>query len=116
METSGIDPLEDDVISLTVSYMANYKILSSDTIYIRKSHPVSKKIEEITGITNEMPENGVTKEQAVNFLNHLPHPAPIITEQYDFFVPFLKVLYHTCNQKFDLPNISIDCLAAIVFG
>lgn len=116
METSGIDPLEDDVISLTVSYMANYKILSSDTIYIRQSNPVPKKIEDLTGITNEMLENGVTKAQAVDFLNHLPHPAPIITEQDDFFVPFLKGLYHACNQKFDLPNISIDCLAAIVFG
>lgn len=63
-----------------------------------------------------MLENGVTKEQVVDFLNHLPYPAPIITEQYDFFVPFLKGLYHTCNQKFDLPNISIDCLAAIMFS
>ena len=116
METSGTDPLEDDVISLTVSYMANYKLLSSETIYIRQSNPVSEKIEKITGITNEMLENGVTKEQTVYFLNHPPYPAPIITEQYDYFLPFLKALYHACDQKFDLPNISIDCLAAIVFG
>ena len=68
---------------ILVSYMANYKILFSDTIYIRQSNPVSQKIEKITGITNEMLENGVTKEQAVGFLNHLPYPAPIITEQYD---------------------------------
>lgn len=116
METSGTDPLEDDVISLTVSYMANYKLLSSETIYIRQSNPVSEEIEKITGITNEMLENGVTKEHAVDFLNHLPYPAPIITEQYDYFLPFLRALYHACDQKFDLPNISIDCLAAIVFG
>ncbi len=116
METSGTDPLESNVISLTVSYMANYKILSSDTVYIKQPIPVSDEIEELTGITNEMLENGITKEQAVDFLNNLPHPAPIITERYDFFVPFLKALYHSCNQKFNLPNVSIDCLAAITFG
>lgn len=84
METSGTDPLENDVISLTISYMADYEILSSETVYIKQASPISEEIEELTGITNAMLENGMTKEQAIDYLDNLPHPAPIITESYDF--------------------------------
>lgn len=33
METTGADPLEHDVISLSVSFMADYKIISTETLY-----------------------------------------------------------------------------------
>lgn len=113
METSGTDPLESDVISLSVSYMTNYKIQSTETLYIRQPHPISKKIETVTGITNQMLEHGVTKEQAIEYLNNLS--SPIIIESSKFYLPFLKALYHSCGQKFNLPRVSIDGLAAITF-
>lgn len=116
METSGTDPLTDDVISLSISYMADYKIQCTETLYIKQANPITQKIESVTGITNEMLENGITKEQAVEYLNHLPHPAPIIIESSRYYLPFLKALYHSCGQKFDLPNVAIDGLAAITFG
>ena len=91
METSGTDPLEDDVISLSISYMANYKIQ-----------------------TNEMLEHGIAKEQVVEYLNNLS--SPIIIEFSRYYLSFLKALYHLCGQKFDLANVAIDGLAAIAFG
>ena len=116
METTGTDPLEDDVISISVSYMADYKIQSTETLYIKQSQPITEEIEKITGITNEMLEAGISKEQAVEHLNHLPYPAPLVVKFYDYFIPFLKVLYHSCGQKFKQPYIQMDVLAAINFG
>ena len=63
-----------------------------------------------------MLEHGITKEQAVEYLNNLPSPSPIIIESSRYYLPFLKALYHSCGQKFDLPNVAIDGLAAIAFG
>jgi len=108
--------LEHDVISLSISFMADYNVLSTETLYIRQINPISADIEEITGISNEMLEQGVTKEQAVEYLNNLSSPSPIIIESSKYYLPFLKALYHSCGQKFELPNVAIDGLAAIVFG
>lgn len=114
METSGTDPLEDDVISLSISYMANYKIQSTETLYIKQTCPITEKMEVITGITNEMLEHGIAKEQVVEYLNNLS--SPIIIEFSRYYLSFLKALYHLCGQKFDLANVAIDGLAAIAFG
>lgn len=116
METSGGDPFEDDVISLSISYMANYKIHSTETIYIKQVSPISERIESTTGITNEMLEQGITKEQAVEYLDNLPTNSPIILESYRYYIPFLQALYHSCGKKFDLPYVEMDGLAAIAFS
>ena len=116
IETSGTDPLESDVISLSVSYMANYKIQFTETLYIKQEQPISEKVESITGSSNEMLEEGLTKEQAVEYLNNLPTCSPIIFESYRYYVPFLKALYHSCGKRFDLPYVEIDGLAAIAFS
>jgi len=116
MESTGVDPLVDDVISISISYMANYKIQDTKTLYIKQSAPITEKIEKLTGITNEMLEHGITKEEAVEYLNNLPFPAPIIVESYRYFIPFLQMLFRSCGQHFELPYIQMDVLTAINFG
>ena len=116
IETTGIDPMVDEVISLTVSFMADYEILSSETLYIKPSCPISERIEELTGITNEQLECGITKEEAVKYLMELPSPSPFIFERFSYFVPFLQALFCKCGEKFNAPYITVDGLAAITRG
>ena len=104
------------MISLTVSFMADYEILTSETLYIKPSSPVTERIEELTGITNEQLECGITKEEAVKYLRTLPSPSPFILERFSYFVPFLKSLFSKCGDKFDMPYITVDGLAAITRG
>ena len=33
---------------------------------------------------------------------------PITIESSKYYLSFLKALYHSCEQKFDLPNIAIE--------
>lgn len=116
IETTGIDPMVDEVISLTVSFMADYEILSLETLYIKPSCPISERIEELTGITNEQLEYGITKEEAVKYLMELPSPSPFIFERFSYFVPFLQALFCKCGEKFNAPYITVDGLAAITRG
>lgn len=116
IETTGIDPMVDEVISLTVSFMADYEILTSETLYIKPSCPISERVEELTGITNEQFVCGITKEEAVKYLMELPSPSPLIFERFSYFVPFLQALFIKCGEKFDMPYITVDGLAAITRG
>ena len=116
MTSTGIDPTSDEVIAITIAFMGQYELREKETIYIKPSRPLTEEDEAITGIVNEMLENGMSKEEAVSYLENLPHPAPFIieTEKYDY--PALKALYHFCGKKFDHPYIAIDGLSAITFG
>ena len=116
LTSTGIDPTSDEVIAITIAYMSQYELQEKETIYIKPSRPLTEEDEAITGITNEMLEAGMSKAEAVSYLEHLPLPAPFIleTEKYDY--PALKALYHFCGKKFDHPYVAIDGLAAIAFG
>lgn len=116
LTSTGLDPTSDEVISITIAFMGQYELREKETIYIKPSRPLTEEDEAITGITNEMLENGMSKAEVVSYLENLPHPAPFIieTEKYDY--PALKALYHYCGKKFDHPYIAIDGLAAIAFG
>lgn len=114
MESSGTDPLESEVISISLAYMSGYEIQSTETLYIKQKQLISQEIVELTGITNEMLEQGIDKEDAVKYLDALS--APIIIECERYFLPFLKSLYHSCGQKFDLPYVAIEGFIDIVFG
>ena len=116
LTSTGLDPTGDEVIAISVAYMANYTIYEKETLYIKPSSPLTEEAKAITGITNEMLENGISKEDAIAYLETLPHSAPFIleTEKYDY--PFLKALYHFCGKKFDRPYVAIDGLASIAFG
>lgn len=116
IETTGTDPLEDEIISFSIAFMADYKIRSAETFYIKQARPVSAKAEEITRITNEMLERGITKEEAVKYLDNLPSPSPIILESSKYYLQFIKELYHSCGQKFAQPYVVIDGLASIAFS
>lgn len=116
LTSTGLDPTEDELIAVSIAFMGQYEIHEVKTLYIKPSHPLTAEDEAVTGITNEMLKNGISKEEVVAYLENLPHSAPFVieTEKYDY--PFLKALYHFCGKKFDCPYVAIDGLAAIAFG
>ena len=116
LTSTGLNPASSEVISVSIAYMANYELKNQTTIYIKPSQPLTEEEEAITSITNEMLSDGISKEEAVFYLEHLKYNAPFIvkTEKYDY--PALKALHHFCGKKFDHPYIAIDGLAAVVFG
>lgn len=115
-ETSGIDPLSDEIISFTISYMSDYHLESTNTYYIKQKNSISKDIEALTGITNEMLENGIEKGEIVRILKNLPSPSPIILYSESYYVYFLKALFMSLGEHFDMSYITLEELSSYVFG
>lgn len=115
VETDGLDPLCDNIIAISLAYMANYEVLHEETLYIRQEKPIAHGIEVLTGITNEVLANGITLKQAVETLDNLPHPAPLVLAVEDFQVSFLKNAWHMCDKRFAKAYIGLDGLAALTF-
>ena len=115
-ETTGIDPLKDEIISFSISYMADYKIESTTTYYIKSNNKITDNITDLTGITNEMTETGITKTELVHLIKNLPSPSPLIVYSESYFIPFLKALYMSCGETFDIPYVAMDELSAHIFG
>ena len=113
---TGTDPTADNVVAIDIAYMASYQIWETERIYIKPRYPLSQEEEETTGITNEMLKDGISREEAVNRLENLPHPAPFIIRSDEYDYAFIKALYHFSDRKFNHPYIAIDGLTAIVFG
>lgn len=116
LKTTGYDPTADHILAIDIAYMANYQIMETERIVIKPPHPISDEDEEENGITNATLKDGVTREEAVERLNHLRYHVPFILQNEEFYHAFLKALYHFCDKKFDHPYIAIDGLCAIVFG
>ena len=114
-ETTGLDPLTDEIILFSISYMANYEIEFAKTFYIKQQQKIPKEVEELTGITNEMLENGITKEELIAYLKALPAPAPWLLYSSSYYVPFLKALFISCREHFEIPFMIIDEISAVVF-
>lgn len=116
LTSTGLDPTSDEVISITIAFMGQYELWEKETIYIKPSRPLTEEDEAITGITNEMLENVMSKAEAVSYLENLPHSAPFIIETEKYNYPALKAMYHFCGKEYDHPYVAIDGLAAIAFG
>ena len=116
LETSGLDWYEDEIISLSIAYMVDYEIEWEKQFYIKPSKPISEDIERITGITNEMLEDGVSKEAVVDFLMNLPVPAPIICYSGDYYASFWNALLLSCGQRVKIPMLFMSDLAVRTFG
>lgn len=115
-ETTGFDSLTDEIVSFSISYMTDYNVQNTTTYYIKQKKRITTDVEEWTGITNEMLENGIEKTELIDVLNNLPSPSPFILYSESYFVPFLKALYMSCGENFKTPYIALDELAAHVFG
>ena len=114
LETTGKDVLEDDILSITIKHMTRYRICSTETLYIKQDRPISESVAKYTSITNEMCEAGITREEAVAYLNGLA--APIIVDDDKHDIPFLQMLYRLCGQRFDLPVLGMRALLALVLN
>lgn len=114
LKTTGKDVLEDDILSITIKHMTGYRICSTETLYIKQDRPISESVAECKGITNEMCEAGVTREEAVAYLNGLT--APIIVDDDKHDIPFLQMLYRLCGQRFDLSVLGMRALLALVLN
>jgi len=117
IETSGTDPIAHDIIAVKIAYMSNYQIEWEHATLVRPMRPIPPNIERLTGITNEQLKDAEPLSEVVRGLNDLKYPlAPFLFTQERYIVEFLSIAYRQCWKRFTHEYLSVDALAARLFG
>lgn len=117
IETTGLDVWKDRIIAIRFSKMANFEVHGESTIYIRQPEPLPENITNLTGITDDMLEHGVSLEEAIEELDALPCKSiPFVFTDEDYTTGFLNAAFLRCGKALDRPYLAIDKLANIPFG
>lgn len=110
VETSGLDRQEDDIIALRLACMEDFKITQERELLIRPRRLLRAWAEGVTGISNQMLEQALSLEEALQELEVLDDPFLFLDR--DFTLPFLRNAYSRCGREFSKPCLLLDRLAA----
>ncbi|MFQ6772849.1 MAG: PolC-type DNA polymerase III [Clostridia bacterium] len=107
IETSGLSPETDEIIEIGAVKIQDDKIVSTFSVLIKPSFPVSEEITNLTGISNEMLENCESINNVMPDFYKYCHGATLVghnLEDFDFkFVDKTakKLLYNFDNPRMD---------------
>lgn len=65
VETTGLSPESDEIIEIGALKVHDGKVCDRFITFVKPSEPVSERITEITGITNEMLQDAAPKEKVI---------------------------------------------------
>ena len=113
-ETSGLKPEKDVIIEIGAWKLRPNKgrlqILDSMDIFIKPKKKVSKKIEELTGLSNQFLSMQESEEEVFDSIVNFFGYSPIIGGyNVDFDVSFMKALYERHGFHFS-PIVKADAL------
>ncbi len=114
-ETSGLDATCDTIIEIGIIKViyknSKFEILEKKDFFIRPEIPISRRIIEITGITNEMLQNNPDENTIFPEIRNFLGDNPIfIAYNSPFDVAMVKSMYARQNCYFN-PKLEIDVLA-----
>jgi len=116
-ETSGFDPLTNDIISLRFAYMENYSVQQELNFLVQPKKLIVPWVTKLTGITPEQMKDAVPMASAVRRLRLFLADAPLLIYNADFLLPFLKIAFHQYDRdEFDFPWLSLGELSMAVLG
>lgn len=105
VETTGLDPVTDKIIEISLIKFKYGKAISSISSLINPKRKVSKKITELTGITNEMLEYEDTIEDILFDLLNFIGTNAIVAHNAMFDIKFLR---NACRAYFEDENYYIE--------
>ncbi len=86
LETTGLSPKNGEIIEIGAIKVVNNKIVDKMDVFVRPSRPLSWFTTNLTGITNEMVDEGLSTKEALKV--------------FDDFSSGLRLMAH--NAKFDM--------------
>lgn len=117
LETTGLDNKTDRIIQLNARRfnLLNNKLIFKDSlnVYIRPAFPITSKIENLTGITNDFIKDKPTEEAVFDkIFKYLGSSPNICGHCSNFDIGFLKELYLRYSKELTV-NIELDtCVLA----
>lgn len=116
-ETSGFDPLTDDIVAVCLAYMEAYEIHQEVSFCVRPKFPLKPEIVKLTGITPEDLQGAVSIDSAVKRIGMFVADAPLLVYHTRFLLPFLRAAFHHhASEEFDYPCLSLSGTSMRVLG
>lgn len=108
IETTGLNPARDRILEIGAARIENGKITGTYETLICTGMPVPARIQELTGITDEMQKEGKKIEQAIREFTEFCGELPVLGHNVQFDFGFLKQA--AVNQGLDFEKEALDTL------
>ena len=68
LEMTGLTPKQDKIIEIGAVKVRGRKVIDTYGTLVKSARPIPDRVSKLTGITNEMMENGMGEDQAIQTL------------------------------------------------
>ena len=106
LETTGLSPLKNEIIEIGAIKVENGEIVDTMDIFIKPKTPVSKFITRLTGITNEMLEDGFDIQDGMSKFVEFSKGYTLMAHNARFDMSFLNSSMNNCFNQ----NLENECL------
>ena len=108
LEMTGLTPKQDKIIEIGAVKVRGRKVIDTYGTLVKSARPIPDRVSKLTGITNEMMENGMGEDQAIQTLLSFIGDDVIVGHNISFDYSFLK--QWAVNRKAPLQMSACDTL------
>lgn len=110
LETTGLSPLNSEIIEIGAIKVVNNEVVDTMDVFVRPSRPLSLFTTRLTGITNEMVDEGLSIKQALKVFEEFSDGMRLMAHNAKFDIGFLDT-YMRKNLGKAAPTNTLDTLA-----
>lgn len=117
-ETTGLDPVKDDVVQIGAVRVVNGRIVEGERfdMLVNPGRPIPPASTRVHGISDDMVAGAADLETATRAFHHFCRDAVLVAHNAPFDVAFLKRYGRCCDLNFDHPVLDTVLLSAVLFG
>ncbi|WP_273325747.1 exonuclease domain-containing protein [Vallitalea guaymasensis] len=109
VETTGLSPLEDEIIQIAAVHFKNGEICNIYSTYVKPLNKIPNKITKINGITNEIVKDSPSLSEVIPIFIKFISNHVLVTHNASFDMRFILNAIHKHNLKMD--NKIVDTLS-----
>lgn len=109
LETTGLSPQNGEIIEIGAIKVKNNKVVDKMDVFVRPSRPLSPFTTRLTGITNEMVDEGLSLKDALNVFVEFVDGMRLMAHNAKFDMGFLDT-YMKKVLGVGVPNNALDTL------
>ncbi len=112
IETTGLSPLNSEIIEIGAIKVVDNEIVDTMDVFVKPSRPISYFTTQLTGITNEMVDEGLNIKEALQVFNEFSSGMKLMAHNAKFDMGFLN----TYMQKNFGKNMRDDALDTLLIS
>ena len=110
LETTGLSPQNGEIIEIGAIKVKNNKVVDKMDVFVKPSRPLSYFTTKLTGITNEMVDEGLSLKEALKVFIEFADGMRLMAHNAKFDMGFLDT-YMKKVFGFGVQNNALDTLA-----